>query len=69
MFLGLITPDLLFFSDASFEGGGWGGGGGKHYQSLHFRSLAPGFIEFFVFDYDSFPNLLSVGGYFSFSCS
>ena len=26
-------------------------------------------IEFFVFDYDSLPNLLSVGGYFSFSCS
>ena len=27
------------------------------------------FIEFFVFDYDSLPNLLSVGDYFSFSCS
>ena len=27
------------------------------------------FIEFFVFDYDSLPNLLPVGGYCSFSCS
>ena len=27
------------------------------------------FIEFFVTDYGSLPNLLSVVGYFSFSCS
>ena len=33
------------------------------------KSVKYRYIEFFVFDYDSFPNSLSVGGYFSFSCS